>query len=219
MPLDKTHPADHELAYLARFPAIRRHEVSRFVGAGAQHVVRAYGDSEVVKYPRSKTWRDIFSLVVSPGITPSVDQMERDVALCKDTFKTTVVAPHIKTTEERDAYVLVQPYLPIEDLLPVHMEVDELRRELAELLDRNRKLLLDQRLWLDVMGFNINKIAAAQPYLDNISLRQKPGAKEPRLAVLDCSLFPAPNLSIRGIHAWVLQNVQRLNLRAYGMKM
>ncbi|MBP9750635.1 MAG: hypothetical protein KBC95_02175 [Candidatus Peribacteraceae bacterium] len=219
MPLDKDHPAEHELTYLARFPAVQRHDVGRLVGAGAQHVVRAYGESEVVKYPRAKTWRDIFSKLVSPGITPSVDEMERDVALSSETFGPTVVAPRVEATAERDAYTLVQPFLPIDDLLPMHMEDGDLHDELAQLLDQNRKLLLDHRLWLDVMGFNGSKLLAAKPYLDNVSLRRNPKPEEPRLAVLDCSLFPAPNLSIRGIHAWVLRHVQALNLRAYGQRL
>ncbi len=218
-PCKEARPAKHELAYLGRFPAIDSLEVGRFVGAGAQHVVRAYGEGEVVKYPRAKTWRDLFSLLVSPGITPSVDQMERDVALCAETFSPTVVAPRVETTQERDAYALVQPFLPIADLLPRHMEEETLRQELANLLDQNRQLMLDHRLWLDVMGFNAGKIVAAKSYLDNISLRQEPGPENTRLAVLDCTLFPVPHLSIRGIHAWVVQNVQRLNLRAYGMKL
>lgn len=209
----------NESQYLERFPSLDVTLVGEYVGAGAQHVVRRYSADKVVKYPRAKTWRDLFSALVSPSITPTVGQMERDIELCTKAFGNAVVEPRLEVDRTGNAYALVQPHLAIGDLEPRHLADVAVREELDQLIDANRRLILDHKLWFDFMGWNAGKILQFRPHLDNVSRRLDRESDEPQLAILDCSLFPTPSLSLRGIHAWVIQNVQKLNLRGYGLKM
>lgn len=208
-----------ERTYLERLPGIDASNIGEPVGAGAQHVVRRYGHDAVVKYPRAKTWRDVFSVLVSPAITPTVNQLQRDIELCSQAFGNTVVEPRIETNDAKDTYALVQPYSAIADLEPHHLAEQPLREEIERLIDGNRRLILDHHLWFDFMGWNAGKIMQFRPHLDNVCRRLDREPDDPHLAILDCSLFPTPHLSLRGIHAWVIQNVQRLNLRRYGLRM
>lgn len=216
--------AGGEMLYLRRIDGIDPLAVGEHIGAGAQHVVRAYEDADepgvphVIKYPRARTLRDIFSLVVSPSITPSPDQMERDVELCSRYLAPFTVAPEVHTDAARQQYALVQDRLRIDDLLPSDIADDpELRRELLAIIEANRELLSNERLWFDFMGWSTRKVLRGEAYLDNVSKRESEDG--PRLAIFDCTLFAAPGLSLRGIHAWFLQQVQRLNLRRYGLEM
>ena len=215
---------DREVAYLHGIRGVHTAAVGELVGTGAQHVVRAYAPEEgnviprVIKYPRAKALRDVFSACVSPSITPTVAQMERDVRLCKAYLSPFTVTPDVHTDAESQRYALLQPRLKISDLTPGDVHRDgELRRELLEIIDGNRRLLAAEKLWFDFMGWNMGNILRGHAYLDNVCKRAEPSAV--RLAIVDCTLFPAPNRSLRGIHAWFLQQVQRLNLRRYGVAM
>ncbi len=210
-----------EQAYLQQFPPsqVQLDAVGEQVGAGGQHIVRAYDDCEmgVIKYPRSKTRRDLLSLC-APLITYKPDKVQADYELCREYFDDAAVTTKIVTDVTNTLYCILQPRLQIETLTPkLQVEHPALKDKLSALVDSNRRLMQDKRVWFDFMGLELPRLLSDQPYLSNVGVEHTP--TDHRLHLFDFTLLSMPGFSLRGMFATIALAIQRRNMRAFGMKM
>jgi hypothetical protein len=190
--------------------------VGERLGFGAQHAVFVHGEDEkeVVKFPRAQVWWDPLSQTFGRFLQHTPDRIERDQEVMLDYFGN-LVEPQVMHARGC-AYALFQRRLPISDLTPQEAQNNPaLQACLTQIVETNRKLLLERGEWFDLMGWNAGRLM--KPHLDNTPKRNIAG--EPPLVIADTALYPAPNLSIRGVHAWFLRQVQRWNLRKYGQEL
>ncbi len=209
----------YERRYLDRFPDVDPGRVGPKLGMGAQHVVRGYAEDQVIKYPRLETMRDLLSQSIGRILTPSTDKLRHDLDTAQEYFGEHVLPTDIALDTRRSSYCMLQPRLEsFVSVTPELLSTDPaLRSELEAIVEADERLLSEKGVFLDKMGWNPSKILTLQAYLDNVVMTASARFNR-RLQLPDVTLFPQPNWSLTGMYFSVIQRIQNLNTRRFGLK-
>lgn len=207
--------------FLRDFPEVRLSSVGGLVGMGAQNVVRAYEmhgapGPMVIKYPRSRTRSDVFSMAISPIFTQSPKEMSEHVALCLKYFGNRIVSTELVADLKNKRYYMIQERLSMKVLtLDLYRKHPELEPQLQEVLRDNRRLMNDAGLWFDFMGWDSWRIMRDEAYMANLGVVSTPHDGM-RLKMFDLSLYVLPRWSPATWLHGILYAVQSRNLRRFG---
>ncbi len=192
-------------------------KVGKRIGIGAQHAVREYGEDQVIKFPRLMTMRDAFSLVISRLLTPTTDRLRRDLDLAQEYFGDPVVPTTVHLDAKQRYYCMVQPFLPsFEATTPDHVRNEVLiRRQLALIVEANRKLYAEKGLYLDMMGWNPQNFVTRKVTLENV-VKVPDASSDARLLLPDIALFQ-PEYSLSGAYFRTVLEFQKDNMSHFGM--
>jgi len=134
--------------------------VGKWCGAGAGHDVFEYGESHVVKVPKIRWLKDKLSIITA-------DDAQHSLEIIEEHFLQYSLPARIHRSASDSSYCIVQKRLYLfENLTSVHLRTNvSLARQLSEIMRRNRKLVKDHNLALDLFG----KEGCIQSVLSSIS--------------------------------------------------
>lgn len=204
-----------EIDFLSEIPGIQMDLVGPMIGlGGAQHVVRAYGEDDVAKYPWLGSVRNLWSFYAAPLVTPTYDEIRSDYDICDRHFSEYLVVTDIRKHAKNSAYLLLQQRLMMRDF-DRHAYADPaLREQLQEILRINAEVRHRYGKWLDIMGFKCDFLFTA-PYLANTPVLTDEHGDE-SIGIHDFSMMRAPSIrSLRGILGAVQLAVQRWQLKRF----
>ncbi len=205
-----------EIRYLEQIPGIDLNLVGEEIGRGAQNIVYAYEVEKVIKIPRAATQRDLLSRYVSPIITQSADEMKQDMELCAKYFPDFMVDAQVKKNPKGAEYCIIQPRIPLRELTKErHATSPELSEELAELTSANKRMLKEQGVYLDVMGWDVDRVSKMKPYISNVAISTMSKRKR-NLALVDFGVLrKKKGWSFHAMSHRCLLLVQQSNMRRF----
>ncbi len=192
------------------FPDIDPGEVQSRLGMGIEKVAfglrtMAAGVRErVLKLLRKDTQEDPISYFVSPLFTTPVDETRRDIDMCVDYFEGAVVVPDIVMSTKDQTYCLLQDKLDMQMLTPDLCFSEEFSKhrssllaQLQDLLERDKKLQMDQGRFFDFQGWGLWRVLLDQIAMANVAVVWED--QKPKLKIFDLTLMHTPRFSSRGV--------------------
>lgn len=210
-------------AHFADIPAVDATQVGEHVGTGAQSMVWAYGaapgNRRVIKAPLYQVSNGLFSQTVGRLIGQTLDTARRELEMCHAYFEPYMVPTEVHANAQGTKFCILQDMVQMDDLTPeICASRQRVREQLEDVMERNRKMIIERRTWFDAMGFHIPKLVqfviAGRPYLQNIALDTPQDA----IRLFDYGLFPMPEQTTFRLYYRALLAIQQRNMQLYGME-
>jgi hypothetical protein len=178
-----------------RSAAVDPARVGPVLGSGAQNLVRALREEgkrpKVIKAPLDAVRGRVQDYAASLIAGQSRESAEHELGVSQQYFGQYLPHTEIRPTADGKRFVLIQDQIDFTSITPAILEAsDDVRGQLEEIMSANAKMIHNEGLWIDAMGFNTRKLAAflgpdGVPYMDNIVLEKDTN----NVHVIDVGLF------------------------------
>jgi hypothetical protein len=210
-----------ERRVIAGLPDIDPDKVGEVIGIGAQCVVRSYIDGQqrqVIKLPLFQVRRSIYAQTMGRLLGQRHEGAKLELDTCVSYFEPFMVATRVIGGTGR-SFCTVQDRIELAEVTPaVLADSPQLNAQLSEIMEANRRMMVDRGLWLDAMGWKLPKfirfLTHGTPYLENVAL----DVRKQALRLFDFGLFPMPQrsgLRMRNYYRLLLR-IQERNMRRFG---
>jgi hypothetical protein len=211
-----------ERKLIACLPGIDPDRVGEVLGVGAQSIVRAYnagGRAQVIKLPLFHARRGVYAQTMGRVLGQRHDAARAELDTCVAYFGPNMVPTQIVGDPRTGCFCILQDRVPHAEVTPAVVARDpHLHAQLGQIMEANRRLIVERGQWLDAMGWRLPRfirfLARGTPYLENVALDA--GARALRL--FDFGLFPMPHRSPRLLRGYfrLLLAIQKKNMRGFG---
>lgn len=203
--------------------AFEQSNVGQFLGAGNDHEVYEYGSEMVVKFPKTLRLHPMLN------IPSSFDSISRDLHLAERYIGEDALLPSSVFPHSERSYALVQQKLPAnqESLRPRHVRASEqVRMQLDKMLINVQRLLVEQNLYMELVGLEGYMSRRKDPQLSNVKIVESDGTA--RLMVTDFTLEPiesipevicADDLSSSTVGTIILLKTRSIIARQFGFQL
>jgi hypothetical protein len=216
MPLPMKIGQRKEEAYL-KTVGINPDDVGALLATGAQNSVHFYEDPEthadrVIKIPLAAVSMKIRERLQSLITAQTPESAEHEKDLAERYFGNYVLPTDIRKSANGKNFVFVQDLLAYDNITKEMIHTDQnIRGQMEEILERNGTLMTDEKLWLDVAGFNWKKFrkffVTGEPYMENVVRERETGNAK----IIDVGLFT------QNFHHQLQLMFQRENMKRFGL--
>lgn len=144
-------------------------DVGDVISKGAQSIVRMYQDEKVIKMPLGALQNDWRTKIMKAIMGQNWSQAQYEFLTSRKFLGDTVVHADFLQGKTMDRFVGIQAFKTLERIEPTDMQQSpEFRSKIQRILQGNGKMYQERGFALDIAGWDIPRIFAGRPYMNNL---------------------------------------------------